>query len=191
MLTCAWSSSIDLRRVLRVFFVDVEGDQVTSFVTPDKESLLIDSGWPGNNGRNADRIVAVGKKEGMRKIDYILITHFHNDHSGGLPNLVSRIPVGPVIDHGDNRESTDAPTIQGWHAYQRLLAAKKFQRLTLRPDDKGPVYGIQATVVSSDGALIDHPLPSAGERNPNCAHAEPYPADQAENLQSVKDAGIV
>ena len=106
--TWAWPSPAP-QKTLRIFFVDAEGGQATLFVTPQQHALLIDTGWPGNNGRDADRIVAVAKKAGIRKIDYVLITHFHEDHVGGLPQLVARIPVGMVIDHGNNRESTDAP----------------------------------------------------------------------------------
>src|SRR5213595_545869 len=46
------------RRTLQIYFVDVEGGQATLFVTPEGQSLLIDAGWPGNDGRDADRIVA-------------------------------------------------------------------------------------------------------------------------------------
>jgi competence protein ComEC len=92
---------------LRIFFVDVEVGQATLFVTPDQHALLFDTAWPGNDGRDADRIVAVAKKAGISEIDRVLITHFHEDQVGGLPQLVARIPVGTVIDHGDNRESTD------------------------------------------------------------------------------------
>src|ERR1700747_585368 len=74
---------------LKVYFVDVEGGQATLFVTPAGQSLLIDTGWPGNNGRDADRIIAVPKDAGINKIDYVLITHFHDDHVGGLPELVA------------------------------------------------------------------------------------------------------
>jgi len=75
-----------------VYFVDVEGGQATLFVTPVGQSLLIDTGWPGFDGRDADRIVAAVKLAGISKIDYVLITHFHNDHVGGVPQLVARIP---------------------------------------------------------------------------------------------------
>jgi competence protein ComEC len=173
------------QKTLQIFFVDVEGGQATLFVTPEKQSLLIDTGWPGNDGRDADRIVAAAKKAGIGKIDFVLITHFHNDHVGGLPQLVARIPVGTVIDHGDNRESTDAPTVQGWQAYQQLLAARKFQRLTVRPGDSLPIQGIETTVLSSDGAVISHSLPGAGQENTSCKNAEQYPADQTENVRSL------
>lgn len=179
------SHAAEERKALQVFFVDVEGGQATLFVTPAKQSLLIDTGWPGNNGRDADRIVAAAKKAGINKIDYVLITHFHNDHVGGLPQLVSRIPIGTVIDHGDNRESTDASTVQGWQAYQQLLTEKKFKRLTVKPGDTLPIEGMQATVISSDGAVIDHPLLGAGQENPACKNAEQYPTDQTENRRSL------
>jgi len=159
------------------------GNPVRDAAAP--HALLIDTGWPGNNGRDADRIVAVAKKAGINKIDDVLITHFHEDHVGGLPQLVARIPVGTVIDHGDNRESTDAPTVQGWQAYQEFLATKKFSRSTVKPGETLPIGGLQATVISSDGALIDHPLTGAGQENASCKNAEQFPTDQTENRHSL------
>src|ERR1700733_12495395 len=115
-------------KALSIFFVDVEGGQATLFVTPAHQSLLIDTGWMGNDGRDANRIVAAAKQAGISKIDYVLITHFHADHVGGVPQLESRIPIGTFIDHGENRETTDAPTQEGWQAYQKVLATGKFKR---------------------------------------------------------------
>ena len=90
---------------LRIYFADVEGGQSTLFVTPLGESLLVDTGWTGFNNRDADRILALCKKAGVSKIDTVLITHFHVDHAGGIPQLAAKIPIGRFIDHGDNTET--------------------------------------------------------------------------------------
>ena len=93
---------------LRIYFADVEGGQSTLFVTPLGESLLVDTGWSGFNNRDADRILALCKKAGISKIDTVLITHFHVDHAGGIPQFAAKIPIGRFIDHGDNTETTEA-----------------------------------------------------------------------------------
>ena len=175
----------DDEKPLRIFFIDVEGGQATLFVTPDGQSLLIDTGWPDNQGRDADRIVGIAKKAGLSRINYVLITHYHIDHVGGLSQLVARIPVDAFIDHGPNREPTDPETNQVWQAYLKLLASDKFKRITAKPGDILPVQRMHATVVSSDGALIESPLPGAGNPNPACKETETRPQDLTENLRSL------
>ena len=122
---------------LQVYFIDVEGGQATLFVTPAGESLLVDTGWPGNNGRDADRIVKAVKLAGLVKLDYVLITHYHDDHVGGVPQLVAKIPVMTFIDHGPNRETGDANVVHNWDEYQKVLGGQ-VKRLTLKPGDKLP-----------------------------------------------------
>jgi competence protein ComEC len=170
---------------LQVYFVDVEGGQATLFVTPAKESLLVDTGWDGNGGRDADRIVAAAKKAGVNRIDYVLITHFHADHVGGVAQLVARIPVGTFIDHGPNRETSDASTERGYQAYQQLLASGKYKHIIARPGDALPIRGVKSLVVSSDGNLIEHALPGGGEPNAYCKTSETRTADQTENSRSL------
>ena len=181
--TAAWSSPKP--KALQLYFVDVEGGQATLFVTPAGESLLIDTGWPGFDGRDADRIVAAAKAAGISKIDYVLITHFHMDHVGGAPQLAERIPIGTFIDHGDNREDNDKPTVQVWQAYQKLLATGKYKHIIAKPGDELPIKGMHVTVASADGTVIDRPLPGAGWDNLTCKDAEQYPADKTENKRSV------
>lgn len=177
--------SAESKGKLQAYFVDVEGGQATLFVTPAGESLLIDTGWPGNNGRDADRIAAAAKQAGIRKIDYALITHFHTDHVGGVPQLVDRIPVGTFLDHGPNRETSDAATEHGYEAYQKVLATGKYKHIVEQPSDTLPLKGIKAVVISADGNLIDHALPGGGEVNTYCKTSETRPADQTENARSL------
>lgn len=170
---------------LQIYFVDVEGGQSTLFVTPAGKSLLIDTGWPGNNGRDADRIVAAAKLAGVAKLDYVLLTHYHTDHTGGVPQLAARIPIGTFIDHGENREPTDGPTEQAWQAYQSLLAKGHYKRIIAKPGEVLPIPGLEVKVISADGALIEKPLPGAGAANPDCASAPEPPADHTENVRSL------
>ena len=69
-------------------------------VTPAGESLLIDAGWDGFNARDAKRIFAAAHGAGLTEIDYLLITHFHGDHDGGVPALARLIPIRTFIDDG-------------------------------------------------------------------------------------------
>lgn len=179
------SSALPQGKPLEIYFVDVEGGQATLFVTPAGQSLLIDTGWPGNAGRDADRIVAAAKKAGLSKIDFVLLTHYHVDHAGGAPQLLAKIPVGTFIDHGVNREPGDQPTEQSWENYQKLVSSHSAKRSIAKVGDVLPIEGLRAEIVSADGALLQKPLPGAGAQNPTCDKAEQRPVDQTENARSL------
>lgn len=172
-------------RGLQIYFIDVEGGQSTLFVTPSGESLLIDTGWPDNNDRDANRIVAAMKQAGVHRLDYVLITHFHTDHVGGVPQLAAKVPIGTFIDHGVNRETSDAPTEHGWKVYEQLLAKGHYKHILARPGEVLPLKGLHGVIVSADGQLLQHPLPGAGQPNQYCKISEQRPADQTENARSV------
>src|SRR5512133_2860053 len=128
----AFPAMAQARRTLDIYFIDVEGGQATLIVTPQGQSLLIDTGFPGFDGRDANRIVAAAKAAALTRIDYVLITHYHRDHVGGLGQLVNRIPVGTFIDHGKNQEDTEAVK-EYYKAYQDVAARAK--HIVLRPGD--------------------------------------------------------
>jgi competence protein ComEC len=175
----------DTQKPLQIYFVDVEGGQSTLFVTPAGQSLLIDTGWAGFSGRDADRIVAAAKDAGLKKIDFVLLTHYHLDHAGGIPQLAARIPIGAFFDHGENREPSDAATQQGFQDYLKVVAQQNLKRTTAKPGDSLPLQGIETKVISSDGVVIADPLPGAGASNAACNNAPQPPADTSENPRSL------
>ena len=168
---------------LRVYFVDVEGGQSTLFVAPSGQSLLIDTGWPGNGGRDADRILEVAKKAGLTKIDYVLITHYHVDHVGGVPQLLARIPVGTFIDHGPSREPevTDKDVAE----YLKAIEHSGSKHIVAHVGEVLPIEGMSVKVMSADGEVLASPLPGAGKANPYCDASELRPADTTENARSL------
>ena len=90
-------------KTLNIYVVDVEGGNATLVVSPTGESLLIDTGNAGAGAvRDATRIMEAASDAGLSKIDYLIITHWHGDHYGGLSELAARIPISHFIDHGPN-----------------------------------------------------------------------------------------
>jgi glyoxylase-like metal-dependent hydrolase (beta-lactamase superfamily II) len=90
---------------LQMIPMDVEGGGGTLFVTPHGKSVLIDTGNPDRGAHPNSQVIAdTAKAFGIKKIDYVIITHYHVDHIGGLEGLLKRIPIGTFIDHGVNRE---------------------------------------------------------------------------------------
>ncbi len=167
---------------LQVYFIDVEGGQATLFVTPDRRSLLVDTGWPGHGGRDAARVQEAMRLAGLQLLDDVLITHYHDDHVGGAPALAKKVPIGLFLDHGPNREDFAPEKTGPLDAYNGLVA-KKYPRRSLRVGDKVPGFP-EATVVSSDGNVLAAPLVGAGAANPACP-ANPEQADQTENARSL------
>src|SRR6267142_810520 len=175
----------DTQKPLQIYFVDVEGGQATLFVTPAGQSLLIDTGWPGFNGRDADRIVAAAKNAGLKKIDFVLLTHYHRDHAGGVPQLAAKIPIGAFLDHGENREPAEAATEQTWQEYLKVAAQQKLKRTTAKPGDTFPLQGSETKVISSDWAVIEHSLPGAGAANAACKTVQQPAPEPGENPRSL------
>lgn len=175
-------------RGLEIFFIDVEGGQATLIVTPEGQSLLIDAGY-GRTSRDPDRIMAAAKEAGIDRIDYLLVTHFHGDHVGGIPELISRIPIGTFIDYGGplgTSYGADRMTVRSFSNYEPFRSLGR--HLTPQPGDRLPLEGIEATVVSSGGALLSTPLPGGGRPNEACSTLESHPEDGTENFRSL---GIV
>jgi competence protein ComEC len=169
---------------LKVVSIDVEGGAATLFVTPEGKSLLIDTGWPAGSGampspdgsrEAADRIVAAAKRLGLRRLDYVIVTHYHDDHSGGVAALAARFPVGTFIDHGDNSEALrpGTPPEQMINTaagqYPRYLEAiKGHPRIVAKPGDVIRIGSLTDTIVASGTRIIAAPLPGAGQANSNC-----------------------
>ena len=167
---------------LEIYCIDVEGGKATLWVAPSGESMLVDAGWAGHNHRDAERIAAAAKAAGVKKIDYLVITHFHADHAGGVPQLAEKMKIRTFVDHGSDTETgQDARVLFGEYARFR----DRGEHLVAKPGDKLPVKGLDVEIVASDGALLPAPLAGAGQPNPDCNGLKPPEPDATEDAHSI------
>jgi competence protein ComEC len=167
---------------LLIYSIDVEGGQATLLVSPSGNSLLVDAGWAGNNGRDADRIQAAMRDAGVARIDHLLITHYHADHVGGVPELAKRVPIGEFIDHGPNREDSES-TRDGYAAYVKAIGSSL--RRMVDPGETVSVPGLRVVVLTADGQHIDRVPGIEPVPNPYCASERTWPEDPSENARST------
>src|ERR1017187_9285958 len=166
ILCAALAVALPAAGKLEIYCIDVEGGKATLWVGPSGESMLVDAGWSGHNHRDAERIAAAAKAAGVKKIDFLVITHYHTDHAGGVPQLAGKMKIRNFVDHGVNTE-TGQPAEVLFGEYARFR--DKGEHIVVKAGDKLPIKGLDVEIVSSDGALIPSPLAGAGQPNPDCA----------------------
>jgi competence protein ComEC len=155
-------------KTLDIYVIDVEGGKATLFVSPSGETVLLDSANPGP--RDQERMMSVFTAAGIKQIDYLVTTHYHVDHIGGMQELAKQIPIRHFVDHGPSVEEREQ--VAGFQAGYAELRAKA-KHTVVKPGDKLPVTGIEWRVVTSAGKAIKSPLPGGGKPNPYCADFTP------------------
>ena len=100
---------ISINRPLKIYFIDVGQGDSCLIVTPSNKKILIDGG--GSETGSFD----VGEKtllpylldRKIKKLDYIMISHFDSDHVGGILTIMQNIKVNKIIicKQGKNSEN--------------------------------------------------------------------------------------
>ena len=181
-LAAASGSVAPAGKAVEIYFIDVEGGQSTLITTPAGESFLIDAGFGGFNGRDPDRIVAAAHAAGVTRIDYLLVTHFHSDHAGGVPELAKRLPIRVFVDH-DSTLPGDGNSAPVADAYAPIRASGR--HIVPQPGDRLPLKGVDVRVVSSGGETIRTAVSGDARPNRACDAAAREPAEALENPRST------
>jgi beta-lactamase superfamily II metal-dependent hydrolase len=169
---------------LRFTFVDVEGGAATLIVTPAGESILIDSGFPGE--RDAGRIAAAAREAGLSEISHYITTHWHTDHVGGVGQLSKLIPIRAFYGHrlpDPLPKDINADLVAAWKAVAgtpTFLSAGDRIRLRGRRGTPTPTLRVMA----ADG-LVAGEKPGAPAVTACDDGHEPMPEDTSDNARSL------
>ncbi|MBI3465521.1 MAG: MBL fold metallo-hydrolase [Planctomycetes bacterium] len=188
-LRSAWAGADN--GTLDLYFIDVEGGAATLLVTPQGESVLIDSGYPGNDDRDAKRIHRVATQVAdLKRIDHYVTTHWHLDHYGGIAALSKMMPVGDFWDRGiPDKLAEDAEFPKRIALYRetskgrsKTLKAGDTLPLKTSGDAKRPSVKLQVVVASGE---VINPRSQQGLPNPECKQHQPKDPDPTDNAQSL------
>jgi beta-lactamase superfamily II metal-dependent hydrolase len=168
---------------LTIVWVDVEGGAATLIATPEGECLLMDTGWPGYNDRDPERIAAAMKALGLKKVDHYLTSHWHGDHWGGVEGLAKRVPIVRFYDHGFPDASAKDVDAKLKEAYLRSGGSKS---TVLKPGDTVPLKGAEVRILSAHGIVLgEEPgAPQVRRCEANPEHPA-KPEDASDNARSL------
>ena len=129
---------------LEIYVIDVEGGKSVLLVSPSGQSMLFDAGWPASNNRLAstERIVEAVEAAGLRRIDFLVISHFDTDHLGDVPLLAAKVPIEHIFDHGEYL-TTNPQAAERFAAYASLR--DKIGHTVLHVGDKSSDQGRRYT----------------------------------------------
>jgi competence protein ComEC len=159
---------------LEIYFIDTEGGQATLVASPSGQAMLIDTGYTGFGGRDANRIATIAKLAHVKRINVLFLTHHHKDHAGGVRNLLEVMQVESFYDHGGDVENN------GKYSEEYTKAMGSSPHTIYKPGDKIPIKDLDITVVVGGQKHIE----TKGEPNPFCAGLAPKDGESGENPQS-------
>lgn len=113
-------------RDLSVTFLDVGQADAALIRTPEDETVLIDA---GHNGQTAELL----RRQGVRRIDLLVLTHSHSDHTGGAAAVLKAFPVREIWYSGLDYKPRFRQTLARAGQVSAVSAGteKRFANLTL------------------------------------------------------------
>lgn len=122
--------------LLKVHYLDVgQGDSI--FIElPNNETMLIDAA----ESYQSENIINYLKNLNYQKIDYVIGTHPHTDHIGGLKNIINTFEIGKIYM---------PKVVSTTKTYESLLMAIKNKNLKINTAKAG------TTIIDTDALKIN------------------------------------
>lgn len=131
-------------RPLSVHFIDVGQGDATLIVTPRGKAVVVDTGGSisGSSFDIGERVVAPYLKHyGVTTVDYLILTHGHQDHAGGAAGVATNVRVNKIM----------LPREEYSQAVQALIQTK--QASDIIPTYTGQTFLLDGVTFSIDHAV--------------------------------------
>lgn len=130
---------------LTIHYLDVEKCNCVLVQSSDGHFMLIDAG--SNDDAHSDKIVSYLQAQGVKELDYLLLTHPHKDHIRAVPQILDHFYVNEVLMGEFAAETVGTKT------YQRVLAALEAKDPLITNPVPGETYtlgGAAFTIIAND-----------------------------------------
>lgn len=129
---------------LRVHFVDVGQADCTLIELPDGQTMLIDAG----NNDDGENVVSYIEEQGIDRLDIVVGTHPHEDHIGGLDDVIDSFDIGEIY----------MPKVQAnTKTFRDVLSSVKEKNLSVKTAKAG------VNIISEEDLSIKMVAPVNGE----------------------------
>ena len=136
---------------LYIYCLDVGQGDATLIVSPSGQTVLIDA---GNNGKGKSEVVPFLRELGITRLDFIIATHYHSDHIGGIDEVIDSLSidsVGTVYDRGWSYTTATYDSFET-HAGSKRATIEDDQVIPL-----GPEIYLKCVALNGNGVL-DEPF---------------------------------
>lgn len=117
---------------LSVHFIDVgQGDSI--LVSSNGANMLIDCG----ESEKTDHVIRYLRESGVKRLDYVVATHPHSDHMGGMYKIIDEFDIGEVII--PHLADKDIPTTR---FFEKFLDSCENKRCRMTEAEEGRVLAL-------------------------------------------------
>ena len=147
MIVCLISSTAWAGDTLYILCLDVGQGDATLIISPTGQTMLVDA---GNNGKGVDEVLPFLNNLNIASLDYIVATHYHADHVGGIDEVVDSLSIdsiGVVYDRGWSY------TTNTYYDYADAVASKRVAIEDSQVIDLGGGVEVTCAAVNGNGVL--------------------------------------
>lgn len=130
---------IKIPKDLKIYFIDVGQGDSTLIVTPNEKKILIDGGGTEHDSYDVGEKILLPYllDRRIKKIDYVIISHFDTDHIGGILTVLKSLEVGKIIISRQFENSEN---------YQKFIEIIKQKKINIILVNKGDQINVEKNI---------------------------------------------